>query len=44
MHQLFRCSTDPGRTWTFRSERNPYQLMNGLKLLVDLYFLEIIGK
>jgi len=33
---------DPGRTWTHPTEHNQYQLMNGLKLLIDLYFLECV--
>jgi len=32
---------DPVRTWTVKTENNPYQLTNGLKLMVDLSFLEI---
>lgn len=34
---------DPGRTWTHPTEQNPHQLMNGLKLLIDLYFLECVA-
>jgi SAM-dependent methyltransferase len=30
---------DPVRTWTLATERNPQQLTNGLKLLVDHYFI-----
>jgi SAM-dependent methyltransferase len=32
---------DPVRTWTIRTESNDRQLTNGLKLLVDLAYLEI---
>jgi len=32
---------DPQRTWTVPFVNNPYQLMNGLKLLMDLYAIEI---
>jgi SAM-dependent methyltransferase len=32
---------DPVRTWTIRTEVNERQLTNGLKLLIDLYFIEI---
>jgi SAM-dependent methyltransferase len=32
---------DPGRTWTMKTEANEHQLVNGLKLLIDPYFLEI---
>jgi trans-aconitate methyltransferase len=31
--------TDPVRTWTMSTERDPEQLTNGLKLLVDHYFM-----
>lgn len=30
---------DPVRTWTLPTEKNPRQLTNGLKLLVDHYFM-----
>lgn len=30
---------DPVRTWTLPTEREPFQLTNGLKLLVDHYFM-----
>ena len=30
---------DPVRTWTLPTERDPWQLTNGLKLLVDHYFM-----
>jgi hypothetical protein len=30
---------DPVRTWTMTTERDPKQLTNGLKLLVDHYFM-----
>lgn len=30
---------DPVRTWTMATERDPQQLTNGLKLLVDHYFM-----
>lgn len=30
---------DPVRTWTLATETNPHQLTNGLKLLVDHYFM-----
>lgn len=33
--------SDPVRTWTIKTEHNPFQLVNGLKLMVDLSFLEI---
>lgn len=32
---------DPVRTWTIRTEHNPRQLVNGLKLFVDLHFLNV---
>lgn len=32
---------DPGRTWTVDLNSNKYQLINGLKLLVDLYFVHL---
>lgn len=32
---------DPVRTWTIRTEANERQLTNGLKLLVDHYFVDI---
>lgn len=32
---------DPVRTWTIRTESRQRQLTNGLKLLLDLYFVEI---
>ena len=35
-------SSDPQRTWTIECEDNKYQLTNGLKLLFDIYLLEII--
>jgi len=33
---------DPVRSWTIRTEHNPYQLVNGLKLMIDLSILEIV--
>lgn len=33
--------SDPVRSWTIRTEHNPYQLINGLKLMIDLSILEI---
>lgn len=30
---------DPVRTWTLPTQKNPHQLTNGLKLLVDHYFM-----
>lgn len=30
---------DPVRTWTMATEKNPRQLTNGLKLLIDHYFM-----
>lgn len=32
---------DPVRTWTLSTEKNPHQLVNGLKLMVDHYLLKI---
>jgi trans-aconitate methyltransferase len=32
---------DPVRTWTLPTESNPHQLTNGLKLLVDHYFIVV---
>jgi len=32
---------DPIRTWTFKTENNARQLTNGLKLLVDHYFISV---
>lgn len=32
---------DPIRTWTMSTEKNPHQLVNGLKLMVDHYLLKI---
>lgn len=32
---------DPVRTWTIKTEQNDRQLMNGLKLLVDLYLFKV---
>jgi hypothetical protein len=43
--ERFRCErrlerrSDPVRTWTLPTEREPWQLTNGLKLLVDHYFM-----
>lgn len=30
---------DPVRTWTLATERDPWQLTNGIKLLIDHYFM-----
>jgi SAM-dependent methyltransferase len=32
-------SADPVRTWTMQTDRNPRQLTNGLKLLINHYFM-----
>lgn len=32
---------DPRRTWTIKTETNPFQRTNGLKFLTDIYILEI---
>lgn len=32
---------DPVRTWTIQTNSNPRQLMNGLKLLIDHYFIKV---
>lgn len=36
---VLRPREDPVRTWTLPTESNPHQLTNGLKLLVDHYFM-----
>lgn len=36
--------TDPVRTWTLPTAENPHQLTNGLKLLIDHYFMLVRKK
>lgn len=34
---------DPVRTWTIKTENNDYQLINGLKIMINHYFISIRG-